>query len=581
MSRFLRFMAVSLFLLSLPAATLFPDDGTSRRQKDILKKLDDLRYQQGFSITARAKLDWQVAFGSGRAFSTNGPVMDDLPVIQVDLGFDVHPFPGFRALGVLRLQNNIRGFYGSGDVIDARDIFLEVKPFKFLTATAGDFRKAYSPLTLWTVKDDMAYSAAIYQMSRDDEYYQSRFDDGNAWPLEGLSLDARFNPDAGRLGFNAFTARVDSVSSGAAFDRHLSGGRISFDGSGVDCAASGLLYSDLVGTKPPALNAVPLSLADLSASVVLDVGKYFGSGFPLDRFDLEGEGCLSMTRTNTNVPAVNGSGLTADCVLGIKKNFLKIGYRWIGAEYLAPGAQTWTWNSGAAPFLASAGIEDDLFFRVPNDRIQVIRRWNRYLRLSLPGGAATPDRTGVSAEFRSLYFDVFRIRLAVDSLAEVRPVGAATRRSFKVFEAGFRAAPIKGLILTATGRYEKILRKDDPLTAGIGQDEAEDMTTAILEAGVDIAIVRRLSLLAGAVLIDQKGFLRFDVDAANTPLAVTGYQSYSADLRSLVLSAGLKYSFNAKTFAQLSVDSLGHTDRADRSKDYALLISRLSFVMEF
>ena len=164
-----------------------------------------------------------------------------------------------------------------------------------------------------------------------------------------------------------------------------------------------------------------------------------------------------------------------------------------------------------------------------------------------PYGVVTPNRTGVTVdvkytESKKEALDIF---LKTSYLSEVIGVGTAEKRNFLLIKGGFDF------------HINKLFDYDRNITVNLGAQmestnrggteiETVDLSSTLIEAGLEAELVDKLDFLVGAKLFSTNGIEYAAVrDEYNN---IFRYNTINIDQKETLLATGLKYRFNENIF---------------------------------
>ncbi|GEM_PF-5713408 len=597
--RSLVFSVIALMVLvswNLSAAELADVEA---KQELILKKIDLMQSRKGIYVFGRGMFDYRFSTASGMAVNTNSPYIGDAPYIQADLTFEGRPYPFLKVGAGIRVKNNLEGFYGVGDVFEAREIYLETVMFRFIRLRMGDFSMALSPLTMIAPSDKNRYDATLFIKQREEALYDASLSDAEEWFLKGLAMDFGLGFSSGLSGrfigfipddfkMKSYITRIDTAEASMAYDRYMFGGNAVLSGGDiVSLSANANAIADIKATR--FAGSIQNLFDNLTYSVEgsLDLVKGILGSKGINKGLLaRGEFAQSSTMTNElDAKRIDDYALVygADIIFSGSKIFFNMID--VGNEFLSPAAQSWTYNQDGWNYLTAQGLSDNSFFRSYNDTLQIIRRWDRPFDLSQTMGVATPNRKGMEYGVTIKELKFIDVSGSMGSFEEIRPIGQANLRKFDVMTAGGRLSFNKLLkswfmpVVTGSYKQETQTRTDDPSSV---TNEMEDITSRIITAGIEFTPIKKLRVLGALSLISQKGKCFFDANNVNnTPLLVTTYVPYEVDFNTTVWSTGVFYELSKSTGLRFDFTSVDFMDKKISGKDYHFNLVNFNYVVNF
>lgn len=581
MKKFLVFFVIITYAVTF--ISLAQTEDVFDTQKRIFSKIEKIESQKGVFISGRAKFQYEYFTATGPAVDTNSMIAGTKPMIQSDIQIEARPASFIKAGTILRVQNDLEGFYGTGDLFEARKIWLEAILFRFIKIRFGDFNISLSPLSFWTETDDSVYDAMLFRLQREDSVYQAELTEYNDLPLSGIKIDFGFDANTGLPGaigkiiptsydFKGYVSRIDTQSASGAYDRYMFGANLSAVNLPVfSSSLNGNFIYDIEPTQ------VSSNVKNLLGNNVVTASIFFN---PLGAFkdlyilELSGEVGISSVRTNRkNNDVISDYGLVGKVSLGYSATKLWIKRIDVGNEYYAPAAQSWSRNRGRGDYLSSQDLESSLFFPVYDTRVHIVRRWDKPLDLTSPMGDATPNRQGYGLGFLTKDLSFFEGFFEYGLYQEIRPVGVTNKRSFNTLDTGVKFSFDKLInfkylpVITGLFKYERLIRKED-LSNSTNKD-AEDLTTRIITIGMELPIFKKLTLLAAYERSFHKGNCFFDDnDVSSVPLRITTHVPYSAKKNVEVVSCGFLYQFLKKGKFRLDYTFLSYKSLVSNEKNY-------------
>lgn len=468
-----------------------------------------------------------------------------------DLNMDLTVNKIFNANTILRMKNPYGTFYGQDTKFEFRQLQFRGQIGRNLKYELGDIYVGLTPFTVFNSNEplDNKFESDVFKARRDILNYENFYVD-NKWRLQGLQLF--YNIDSvlvfNRIGLNVFGVRTNATNEGTVPDRILFGGRVDvLQSARFKFGLNGVTFTDLA----VATSASKLSNNVFSADATVNIDNdllYLGVG---------GEFGLSNTAYEDRV--ANTSSSYSDyfyqpelnVVVKPAKVALKASYRNVGPQFNSPTAQTQRVNNTYTPTLfpsvASTTVaRQGMLF----DRTTEEGSYNRNIAQSLgvflpqygnitPYGAATPNRTGISAGLSSdTSLKNITIEANIDLLSEINGELTTELRKY---------TGIRGGLLVNVGGLAKLNRIID-LSAGIRTEKttrdgglAVDFTSTVIDAGLAIETLKKVDLIGGVKLLSAKGTEYLAV--RNTVNVVDNYTVYNYDGSENIYSAGLRFRF--------------------------------------
>ncbi len=527
-------------------------------------------------LTATAQ---KVEFGGlGRAEVENNQLNDTTSAstdkttggkVLMDLGIQVSRGDILRASAILRVVNGFGSFDGDAVDFTFRQLRLEGLIGKKVKYEIGDLDVALTPYTIH-FEDDIynGFESELFGIRRDVVNYEGFVTDEHTRRMQGVNLFTTLNFKSGveSLFLRGFGNRlIGADKTSGQPDRLLFGGR-----------------AGLVQSKYFQIGVNAVAIHDIAGSIGSEDYQYrnlvtttdFRIAYPMGKIDLELTGELGRSQHSD----VLGSGTEMD-TLDYKDGFMDIGlgadfkdmglkvrgsYRRVGINYISPAAQSRMFSAfgamDAEGSLASVngGTRNYLLYdrftpTLLNSEIStVLMAYNPAFSNVTPYGVATPNRQGLT--LNATYEDKkdrLEAELIYDMLSEIVGVNVAETRQFTSLKGGL-ALHVNNFIgwkkeVTLHGGVRMESTKRDELSI--------DLSSNIINAGIDLEVIPRLHLLAGYKMLTAKGneYLqeRDDLNQYPTDGLVV---RHDYDFTQGILAAGLKYNFSENTFFNFQVD---------------------------
>lgn len=510
-----------------------------------------------------------------------------------DLGINASPNDNFKASVILRLRNEFGGFFGNGSSFAFRQMRLEGKIAKVVKYEIGDIDLGLSKYTLYNANDMWSdYESDIFKIRRDIVNYENFYID-NKWRLQGLNLGTtlKFTKGIEKINLQAFGTRTKPSNFFSIPDRFLFGGRAEVvQGKFGSLGINNINVQDAEGT---ALNASSL-YSNSNTSVDLKAKADFG---PIQA-GLEGEfGVSSFTADSLikkgerkELRNVNDMFYDAQLFVAYKPFGIKLfgGYKLVGVDYYAPGAQTLrVYNQPAINGTNNASINPNYVNGTAGQDVRSINLYDRFTQESIGGlynnsiqtafrpylpqfnnatpyGDATANRKGIyvglTAKDSAGIYDVSVKYEGIQEISSEGMVDSLQKRKFSVITAGGKININKifkiqrGIAINGGVRLEDTKR---------GGQSAVALKNQLIDAGLEFEAFKSFFILAGYKAMSSKGneFLMGrdkstnELRAGNDLIAVS-----TIDLKQSIVSFGAKYNFNKNNVfsAQLNlVDNKG------------------------
>lgn len=513
-----------------------------------------------------------------------------------DLGINASPNENFRASVILRLRNEFGGFFGNGSSFAFRQMRLEGKIAKVVRYEIGDIDLGLTRYTLYNPNDMWSdYEADIFRIRRDIVNYENFYID-NKWRLQGINLGTAFNFNKGieKISLQAFGTRTRPSNFFTNPDRFLFGGRLEvLQGKFGSIGVNNINLKDAEGTslKSNALYTSSNTSVDLKAKVDFDPiqvgleGEFGISSFKADSLVKQGE---RIGLRNENDMFYDGQLFVAYKPFGIK---LFGGYKLVGVDYYAPGAQSLrVYNHQAISGNNNVSINPNY---VNGTAVRSIHLYDRFTQESIGGiynnsiqatllpyfpqfnnatpyGDATANRKGIYAGLTAKdSAGIYDVTVKYEGLQEISSEGMVDSlqiRKFSVITAGGKININKIFKIQRGIAINGGIRLEDTKRGG---QSAVALKNQLIDAGLEFEAFKSFFILAGYKAMTSKGneFLMGRDPKSNALLAGSNLTTLSnIDLKQSILSFGAKYNFNKNNVfsAQLNlVDNKGIINAQD------------------
>jgi len=528
-----------------------------------------------------------------------------------DLGINASPNENFKASVILRLRNEFGGFFGNGSSFNFRQMRLEGKIAKVVKYEIGDIDLGLTKYTLFNANDTWCdYESDIFKLRRDIVNYENFYND-NKWRLQGINLNTsiKFKKGIDKLGVQVFGTRTRPSNFFSSSDRFLFGGRVEvLQGKFFDLGFNSITLQDAAGTSLNSQFVYANSNNTVNGNIRADFGGIqagvegeFGfSNFKVDTMIKVGE--MSNLRKSNDM-FYDANAFVKYKPLGIK---FFAGYKQVGVDYYAPGAQTLRiYNHPELSGVNNASINPNY---VNGGGVRAINLYDRFTQESLGGiynnsiqatllaylpqfnnatpyGDATANRKGFYAGLTAKdSAGIYDISVKYQGLQEISSEGTTDSsqvRKFSVITAGGKININKiikierGIAVTGGARLESTER---------GGSSAVSLKNQLIDAGLELEAFKSFYILAGYKAMTSKGNEYIMGRNAQTNELTAG-SSLTAineiNLKQSIASFGAKYNFNKNNVfsAQLNfVNNKGIINSADpigltgvtSNKDYSL-----------
>ena len=490
----------------------------------------------------------------------------------VDLDFNIKPNDNIRIGATLRMRNEIGGFWGEGQLVDLRRIYMKGVAGGKLKYQFGDINLKLTPYTLHNnTGDGSVNEASAFAMTREVSEYEN-FNNEDFWRLQGghMALQLGFDKGIKGLGVQAFMTRNKRITNSTIIPDRLYGG-----------AATSVELTNNFG-----LSANYVSLFDIAETAYNYEENYannvFTGGFNYKLKDtglrLFGEAGRSTTsRDSSEVSIVNIDGNFFELGAGFessnKKWSLQGSFRNVDDEFFSAGAHTKRINFNATPSTlpsvnASSSLRNIAILDITRDAsiynrslAQELMTYDPRLGTATPYGQATPNRRGFSLDgkFKRDSSESITSFISIQALKEHVGEGTPNKRNFLqvAFGSDLKVGTLlntKKLINLRIGYQYGITGRTLTTEEAASGVAPVDYATHLLDLGLDIELFKRFDFLVGTkVLVANGTEYLSDRDEFNV---ITGYDKVSEQSEAL-MAAGFRYRFNENI--HLSIQGLSFT----------------------
>jgi hypothetical protein len=515
-----------------------------------------------------------------------------------DLGANIKPNEQFKASAILRFSNAFGGFYGSGSLMEFRQIQIQGVLANKVLYNIGDIDLSMTRYTLFnsTPSTTSEFEGEAFKIRRGIVDYEN-FNYGNKWRLQGIQAGTNigFNKIIQNINVSAFGTRTIPSNFLNTPDRLLYGGAVKVKQSKfLEVGGNAISMTDIAGTVQDTVvfykNSVitgdykiSVSTRTVNFATYGEVGRSF--------YD------LNVISGNTRVKKTDGF---FDVGASANHRYIPfsaaVSYRLVGPDFSSPGAQTLrTLDNQGGVLLPSGGTDgltgpSGVIQRNQNifDRMTDLNLYNRSISTTLmyfnpiynnsnPYGAATPNRKGITVDLKYGNKDsLIYVNINSQILSEVLGTGIKDKRKFVLINPGatFNINRLLGinrlLALSGAVRYEK--------TTG-SKGANIDLTSTMIDGSLTVETLKGLDLIGGIKYLAAKGneylFIR---DQFNT---IYDYQQISPNVAQTVYSGGFRYRFTNYIFFAANAFIFSNTDNATSLNNYKVNQYYFSYIMRF
>lgn len=519
----------------------------------------------------------------------------------LDVNINAQPNDKTEVQGILRLRNEFGGFFGAGVTVEIRELWARGLIGNTVRYRVGDFDHAMTPYTFFNPdQEGIVNQPTIFQPQDDVIDYELFYGDGNTRRLQGANLDFGLDFPAvlQNMQVDAFIARLRGTDFFSTPTRFVGGGQLDFatrrfgnDTTGVR-ADIGVNWSN-VWDDLQSGNATTGIRNDV-ISVDFNVELYENENLAVQLRGEAGQSNLEQRDGDKTLEEEDDTFLEAGLAVQLKKSKLGFSATFldVGPDFFSIGAQ-----SKRVDFNRQMSIYD----RVGNDRAlrmptlfdlsrdralytfqlseQLMAYDPRYANV-MPYGQATPNRTG--------------IMIGVDYGDEESPVEADATVALLEEIRGSGTFELKNFTqirLSADLHIDRLAdwKKAAKVTLGVQQEQTErggqdveqvDLSSTLIEAGLELELFDRFDLLAGAKLLTAEG--------SDYIPQLSGFNDvedfpgrFVADDQETLIGAGFRYRFRDDVYLTVQYQQFSLQRANDPTRDYDLRQVFAQYNMEF
>ncbi len=575
--------------LFLPLLTIWVAGGLCAQDGSALpSQMEEEKKKVQFNGLGRASIQ-QTGIG-GEIMDTDTATVENLSdgEFLLDLAVNAQPNDKNEVQAILRLRNEFGGFFGAGVAVEVRELWARGLIANVLKYRVGDMDVALTPYTLFLPDEEgKVNEPGLFRPQKEVIYYENFYTEDNRRRLQGGKLDfgLEFAKGLDDLDFTGFVARIRGTDFFTTPTRFLGGGHIG-------------LASRPIG-KSGAMAEVGLNLAytwdDLKSGEANSGlrNSVYTLDFGLTLFDKDalglrimgetGQSNLEFKKDSLSEFKEDDTFLEIGAVLSLKEQRLSLSAAFVdvGPDFFSSGAQSRRVDlNRAKTYYNRIGNQQMLrmptIFDLARDRalytFQLSDRLMSYdprYSNTQPYGKATPNRRGLRLGLDFMPENgALEASVDVSLLKELRGQGTKELKDFRLIRA------MANLNVHKLADWEKALRltlgfQNEQTTRGGLPVEEVDLSSNLVEAGVEAELFSRFDLLLGARLLSASGneyipLIEEFNDVKDFPAP------YIADDAESLLGAGLRYRFNEGVYITLQYQSFDFSRKTDPGNDYQL-----------
>lgn len=518
----------------------------------------------------------------------------------LDVAINAQPNDNTEVQGILRIRNEFGGFFGAGVTVEVRELWARGLIANTVRYRVGDFDHVMTPYTLFLADEEGTVNEPeVFRPQKDVIDYEQFYTDNNSRRLQGAKLDfgLAFPVILREMKAEGFVARIRPTDFFTTPNRFVGGGTLDFstrslrDSVGLQ-ADFGVnlssVWDDLkTGATTSGITNQVISLdfavhlfenEQINVQVLGEVGS--------SKLDLREEEKTTFTEDDTFLEA----GVAVD--LKASKLRLSATYLDVGPDFFSIAAQSKrvAFNRNKTfynrignerrlrmPTLFDLGRDRALYnFQLSEDLMTYDPRYGNVM----PYGKATANRTGL--QFGAVYGDdssIFDAELGVALLKEIRGQGTFELKDFLQVRLAANVHLNKILDWDKTTKITLGLQQEQTSRDGV-EVEQVDLSSTLLEIGLEAELFSRFDLLLGAKMLSAEGRDYIpSIDAFNNiedfPAA------FVADDQETMIGAGVRYRFKENVYLTVQFQQFSLERALDPTNDYDLQQVFAQYVMKF
>ena len=510
----------------------------------------------------------------------------------IDLGVNILPNKNTEILGMIRIKNQLGGFYGAGVTFDVRQLYVKGIISNVVRYQLGDINYKLTPFTFYNNDyDDLMQHPQVFNIQKDIVNYET-FYKNNTWRQQGAALDfsLEFSKFLKEIKFNGFINRINVTDFNTVPDRFFTGGNIGIQQSkNVFVGFNYVSLFDLSGTSQN--NS---GFNNNVSSINYEV-KFAKDNLVETR--LFGETGLSNSGYSdvTSAPELNDFFINMGISNLVKASHLKfsLSYLNVGPDFRSAGAQSKRVNYNNTPSfydrytnqqsLRSIGLfdlirDEKLYNRSINS--DGLMAYNPAYNNAMPYGIATFNRQGLNAKVN--FNDpkkILNLEIETYILKELIGQGTTKLKSFKIIKTNAELN-LKKLIsiennfkITAGFSFQSSIRNSE-----VNYEEI-NLNSAIVNTGIEFELYKNFDFLAGFIYNQAKG--NEILPSRNIYSEVIDFNEYNINIKELMLGGGLRYRFSDKIYLAALYQNYDNSNKLNSQFSYSMNQFIIIYNMKF
>lgn len=569
-----------------------------------MKKITYIALLFAFTITVKVEAQDKKIWASGAArtiFQQNEIAIPNDTVTPrkassgyalVDLALNAQPNKNTYINAMIRVRNDLGGFWGGGVTFDLRQMYVKGLIKDAIRYQLGDINYKLTPFTFYNNQEELTHHQMdALNIFRDIVRYDMFYQEDNSWRQQGAAVDfaLAFNKGIEEMVFNIFASRNRPTDFGNQNERVFFGGNALLKQSKYFTA--GINYIDLMDLQGTSRSNMAFHNPVITATTAwnYDLSKI--------SLDLNSESGISEMYEINNPNMMRLRDYFYDLTLSgkIKKTGTKanLGYSNVGPQFRSIGAQTKRVNFQAInQFYGRYGNEQVARDITNMDLLQDVSLYQLSFDPSLndysivydnitPFGKATPNRKGLTFDIEHQSKDsLVAFSGAFAALSEVVGQGSKDLRSFNQLRL-YGALEVDRLLKN----YKKSIQISAGYTRGNTTRNTPfpqaniDFSNSFLDLGIKVALVSNFDIVATQRFISANGNEFKSVRGNSTEVVNFAEEKY--DLNEQMLILALRYHFSKKNTLNVVWQKMRWTDSQSMKPAYDLNQFAIVYTLNF
>jgi len=474
----------------------------------------------------------------------------------IDLGFKINPNAQTEILGMIRINNALGGFWGSGVTFGVRQLHVKGIAGKGIRYQLGNIDYKLSPYTCYNSNPDLILpsigtTAIKEQIVNYESFYQS-----NTWRQQGAAADFALliGKHQDEVKFKGFLFRLNPSNQGTLFERLYGGGSVMLkQHKHIQIGAN---LAQVFDVKETAMNT------DAYRNQVATLMYQINHDTDISALELSGESGFSNTFSTEQLHTkladyfIHVKGKTIFKKLGLT---LEAAYMDNGADFRSAGAQSKRidfnqQNTFYNRFTNEQIIRPLSYYDLYNDpslyAIQFstkLMTYNPAINNVLPYGIATFNRRGTYYSVR--YSDkksCLSMEMKYHRLGEIRGQGTLALRQFDYFIGSIQFKPSSLLHWKKSQTVFLAMAYQHTKRNSTFSFESIDLESYTANLGISCEIADQLFLIGNTFLFKSNGNEILPIRDAQG--AIINFQSTVIAGHEYCFSGGLKFEFSKDVY---------------------------------